>query len=156
MLGAIPSGIVCLSNSRTDRIAGRSACVSTPACGSWTATATTESSESPSATPTPVVHVNIYANSGCTKLLDKIELNAIGQCYKPQDSDGKPRHFKCFKVVDASPFAIGQTEIIAFKGAGCFSADDSDREVYPDIAAIGDNEEKPFKMGSLSLNAAGT
>jgi hypothetical protein len=125
--------------------------VSTPVCVSFTATGTTASPSSASATPTGNVYIDIYTDSDCINVLEQTQLNAIGECYSPTDSDGNTVSFQCFAVTYLSEAAINDGSLTAFKGAGCFSQDEDDREEYPDLKAIQYDDEQPFEMGSLSL-----
>ena len=123
-------------------------------CNSWVATATPTSTSAEPPDPTGHVYVNLYTDSGCHEVLEKAELNFIGECYTPSDSSGNPISFECFAVTYLSPSASEYGSLSVFKGVGCFSQDDSKKEDYANLTDIQYKEEKPFKMGSLSLLGA--
>lgn len=114
---------------------------------------TTTSSPATAPTPTGQVYIDIYTDDDCINVLEQTQLNEIGQCYSPSDSDGNTVSFKCFAVTYISEAAANSAGLEADKGPGCFSQDESDRQDYPRLTDIQDDNEKPFTMGSLSLIA---
>lgn len=84
-------------------------------------------------------------------MLEQTQLNAFGQCYSPTDSSGNPVSFECFSLTYISTAASYTASLSAFKDGGCFSQDDSQVTNYANLTVIDYKEEKPFKMGSLSL-----
>ncbi|CAJ2505830.1 Uu.00g132240.m01.CDS01 [Anthostomella pinea] len=102
-------------------------------------------------TPTGQVYIEILTDDDCINVLEQTQLNAIGQCYTPTDSDGNPVSFTCFSVTYISEAAANSAGLEALKGPGCFSQDDSEREDYPSLTDIEFDYEKPFTMGSLGL-----
>jgi hypothetical protein len=124
-------------------------------CASWIKKPTPTSSKSSDAVtstiPTDQVDITLYTDAKCHNVLQKVSLGAIGACRTPVDSDGNPKTFRCFSIIRTSKIADESAKLIVFKGPGCFSADQSDRQTYDDMSAIVYDNEKPFEMGSLSL-----
>lgn len=85
---------------------------------------------SPLATPIGQVYVSIFADSSCTNVLDQIQLDEIGDCYSPTDTDGNPTSFACFSITYVSTVAEDSASLTTFKDGGCFSQDDSGEHVY--------------------------
>ncbi|OBT55283.1 hypothetical protein VE04_04399 [Pseudogymnoascus sp. 24MN13] len=151
-----PAGETCVSTATSTQCAlgphaDQTACVTNTYCASFAPTETTPTSTA-EPTPTGQVYVDIFTDSDCINVLEQITLNFIGDCYTPKDKDGHPITFECFSLTYISPAAENSASLTAIKGAGCFSQFDSDRQVYPDLMAIQYDDEKPFTMGSISLD----
>lgn len=113
----------------------------------------TPTTTSPTTAPTRAGHVyiDIFTDDGCINFLEQTQLNASGQCYSPNDSNGNTISFRCFIVTYISEAAANSAGLEAVKGAGCFSQDDSDRKYYLNLTEIQYDDENPFTMGSLTF-----
>lgn len=136
--------------------AGKSACVTTPACGSWTATdaPTTTSEEPPPPSNTiATVSLAIYNNKGCTDLIDRFEIRSNETCAVHLKNNHDTKKFKCFVVSAVDEGASeGQLQLNVFKDGHC-EGDGNKHRAYRDLNGIVGQNQLPFKMGSVNLKA---
>lgn len=159
-----PPGSSCVSTFTQTACApgsgGKSACVTTPACGSWTATdapTTTSTEGSPPPNVPATLSIAIYNDNGCSDLIDRFEIYSNETCSTHLKNNGDAKKFKCFIVTDVDQGTSGkQLELTVFKKGHCPSGDDGDHEVYTNLNTIVDKGQTPFKMGSLALKAENT
>lgn len=155
-----PSGSSCVSTFTQTACApgsrGRSACVTTPACGSWTAPdASTTTSTAPTESSTIVASVSmaIYNDKSCTDLIDTFEIYSNETCAIHIKNNGDAKKFRCFIVSGINEDASeGQLELSVFKSGHC-QGDDKKHKVYRDLGSMIDKSQTPFKMGSVNLRA---
>lgn len=102
-------------------------------------------------TPTVQVYIDIFTDSDCGGSVEQIQLNATDECYTPSDSSGNPISFKCFSLTSINTAASDSASLSAYKGPGCVSQFGSEVKHYANLTDIDYENEKPFKMGSLSL-----
>ena len=138
---------------------GKSACVTTPACGSWTATdaPTTTSTDSPAPSDTAAtVSLAIYHDKGCNDLIDKFEIPVDTKCAVHLKNDHNTQKFKCIVVTGVNHGASDeQLELVVYKHGDCRVKNDDDRKAYTDLDAIIDRGQTPFKMGAVGLSPGG-
>lgn len=154
-----PSGSSCVSTFTQTECApgsgGTSVCVTTPACGSWTATVapTTASADTPTPSDTSAaLSLAIYSDDECTDLIDEFDIDVDTNCATHVKNNGDTQKFKCFIVKGADEgVSDQQLELTVYKDGHCTSDNDDDRKVYTDLDAIVDQDQTPFEMGSLVL-----
>lgn len=159
-----PSGSSCVSTvTQTECVAGSggtSACVTTPACGSWTATVASTLSSETSSSPSPTtatVSMAIYKDNDCTDLIDEFDISLATNCGTHLKENGDTQHFRCFIVKDVVPVdSSTELELIVYKNGHCPSGKDDKSETFTNLGALVNKGQTPFKMGSLILKAAGT